>query len=313
MINQKYISPTEVLVNKFLETANKFNPNVDLIQVLKARVYKISYANVLVRAASRPTNNNRKYFFGLNYITVEEMANLYNPYIAFICGDINNILILPANILFNNLNKISHDRNGEFKINIDKDLNISLKGRNNKLNCSEYINAWHLLNEVNNLSNVKNSVEESFHSVIQGRLLEIGNIRGFQTFCPNKSKQFNGKLLSEISTIKTCPELQFSDYDLLRQIDVLWFREKGYHLIPEYAFEIELSTGTWSGVGRMSTLLDYSNTQLFVISDDEKKYKKVINSLPLLTERYKHIRTDLISDLYSAELQLKELRYGIGL
>lgn len=313
MNRPEYISPTEILVNKFLETANKFNSNIDLVQVLKARVYKICYANVLIRAASRPTNNGRKFFFGLNYITVEEMANLDNPYIAFICGDIKNIIILPADILFKNLHEISHDRNGEYKINIDPDLNIALKGRNNRLDCSKYINAWHLLNEPNNLDNVNNTVEESIHSVIQGRLIEIGNMRGFQTFCPNKSKQFNGKLLSEISTIKTCPQLQFSDYDLLRQIDVLWFKEKGYHLIPEYAFEIELSTGTWSGVGRMSTLLDYSNTQLFVISDDEKKYKKVIHTLPLLTERYKHVRTDLISDLYSAELQLKELRYGIGL
>jgi hypothetical protein len=312
MNEQKYFSPSEILVNKFLEIANKFNSNVDLIQVLKARVYKICHANVLVRAASR-SFNNRKFFFGINYITVEEMANLDNPYIAFICGNIDNTIILPANILFNNLDKISHDRNGEFKINIDANLNIALQGRGNRLDCSVYTNAWHLLNKPENLDAVQNTVEESIHSVIQGRLLEIGNIRGFETFCPNKSKQFNGVVLSDISTLKICPQLQFSDYDLLRQIDVQWFKKVNNHLIPEYAFEIELSTGTWSGVGRMSTLLNYSNTKLFVISNDEKKYNKVVNTLPLTIERYKHIRTDLIGDLYSAELQLKELRYNIGL
>lgn len=79
--------------------------------------------------------------------------------------------------------------------------------------------------------------------------------------------------------METCPELQFSDYEVLRQIDVLWFREKGRNLIPEDAFEIELSTGSWSGVGRLATLIDYSNVRLYVISNG----------------------------LYSAELQIKRI------
>ena len=40
-----------------------------------------------------------------------------------------------------------------------------------------------------------NSIEESLHSVLQGRLTEIGNIRGYHTFCPDKSKKFNEKNL----------------------------------------------------------------------------------------------------------------------
>ena len=99
------------------------------------------------------------------------------------------------------------------------------------------------------------TVEESLHSIIQGRLIEIGNIRGLRTFCPDKSKKFNDIKLGELTNLSKCPELQFSDYDLLRKIDVIWFREKGNHLIPENAFEVELSTGTWSGVGRLATLI----------------------------------------------------------
>ena len=311
MSKTRLFYPTDILVEEFLKIAQARSSSVNLIQVLKARVYKIGESNVLIRAASKSTRN--RYFFGLNYITVEEMANLDNPFIAFICGSLDRILILPATILFNNLKNISHDRNGEYKINLDDKLNIILKGSNNRLECNEYINGWDLLFEPPSLSLTKNTVEESLHSVIQGRLIEIGNIRGFQTYCPNKSKQFNGKLLSEISTLTTCPELQFSDYSLLRQIDVLWFRNKNLNLIPECAFEVELSTGTWSGVGRMSTLLDYGDTKLFVVSDDERKYKKILNTLPLKIDRYKHIKTQLIGDLYSAELQLRELRFDVGL
>ena len=304
------LSPTELLVNEFLQKAKDFQTNVEFIKVLKSRTYKIAEANVLIRAASE---GNRRYFFGLNYITAEEMANLDNPFIAFICGSLDKTIIIPAQILFKNLPQISHDRNGEYKINIDKDLNIVLGGRDNRLDCSKYINAWKLLLTSSTLQEEKNTIEVSLHSILQGRLLEIGNIRGFQTYCPDKSKKFNDSILSDISTLKTCPELQFSDYDVLKYIDVLWFKEKGKNFIPECAFEVELNTGTWSGVGRMATLVDYSNVKLYIISNDSRKYKQVMNSFVEYNNRYKNISFDHIGELYSAEKQLKELRINIGL
>jgi len=308
---KKTISNTEKLVKEFLQKASNLKGEIELIKVLKARVYQISKANVLIRAAS---DGNRNYFYGINYITIEEMANLLNPYIAFICGSIDKVIILPVQLLFDNLHKISHDRNGEYKINIDKELNIVLRGRGNRLDCTEYVNSWNTL-----LSPIKQdiggigTVEESMHSILQGRLLEIGNYRGYHTYCPDKSKKFNAKNLSNISSLEKCPELQFSDYDLLRKIDVLWFKEKRNNLIPEKAFEVELSTGTWSGVGRMATLTDYSNVNFYIISNDFKKYNKVISTFPIFKQKFTHIKTDLIGDLYSAEKNILELRYNIGL
>ncbi|AFK02272.1 hypothetical protein Emtol_1122 [Emticicia oligotrophica DSM 17448] len=306
------ISPSDLLAKSFLEMAKQFNANVELIKVLKSRTYKIGEANVLVRASS---DGNRRYFFGINYITVEEIANLENPFIAFICGSVERTIIIPAKLLFKHLHQISHDRNGEYKINIDQDLNIVLSGRGNRLECKTFINNWNLLLSppIFEENEKPKTVEESLHSVLQGRLLEIGNIRGFQTFCPDKSKKFNDRKLDEIATLKTCPELQFSDYDLLRQIDVIWFKPRGNNFIPEYAFEVELSTGVWSGVGRMATLMDYSNVGLYVIANDSKKYSQVINSFTEYQNRYKFIANDLVGELYSAELNLKQLRIDIGL
>jgi hypothetical protein len=159
----------------------------------------------------------------------------------------------------------------------------------------------------------KNTVEESLHSVLQGRLIEIGNIRGYETYCPDKSRKFNDVRLDDLTTLKICPQLQFSDYTLLRQIDVLWFRPKGSNYIPEYAFEVELSTGVWSGVGRMTTLIDYSNVGLYVISNDSKKYNQVLNSLYENSNRYNFVTNENLGDLYAAEKNLKALRYEIGL
>ncbi len=309
---ERKISPSDLLAKSFLEMAKQFNANVELIKVLKSRTYKIGEANVLVRASS---DGNRRYFFGINYITVEEIANLENPFIAFICGSVERTIIIPAKLLFKHLHQISHDRNGEYKINIDQDLNIVLSGRGNRLDCKSFINNWNLLLSppIFEENEKPKTVEESLHSVLQGRLLEIGNIRGYQTFCPDKSRKFNDKNLEEISTLKTCPELQFSDYDLLRQIDVIWFKPRGNNFIPEYAFEVELSTGVWSGVGRMATLMDYSNVGLYVIANDSKKYSQVINSFTEYQNRYKFVANDLVGELYSAELNLKQLRIDIGL
>jgi len=307
----KNLSHSDVLTSQFLNKAKKFQANIKLIKVLKSRTYKIGEANVLVRASSE---GNRRYFLGINYITVEDIANLDNPFVAFICGSIERVVIVPAKILFRYLPEISHDRNGEYKINSDKDLNIVLAGRNNRLDCSNFINKWDLLVSPPVIrEESKNTVEESLHSILQGRLIEIGNIRGFETFCPNKSKIFNDKKLNELTTLTICPELQFSDYSLLRQIDVLWFRNRGNNFVPENAFEVELSTSVWSGVGRMATLTDYFNVGFYVISNDQKKFNQVVSSFPETKNRYKFVATDLLGELYSAEMNLKKLRINIGL
>ena len=92
-LSDKKLSPSELLVAEFLEKAKKFQANIELIKVLKSRTYKIGEANVLVRASSE---GNRRYFFGINYITVEEIANLDNPFISFICGSVEKTVIIPA-------------------------------------------------------------------------------------------------------------------------------------------------------------------------------------------------------------------------
>jgi hypothetical protein len=302
---------TDLQYQNLLEKIREISPEVEPVKVLKSRVYQILDSHILIRAASLGMRNT--YFYGLNYITIEEVANLDNPFIVFICGSIEKCVVLPAEILFEHLSELSHDRNGEYKINLDGDGNIILKGRNNRFDSTPYINAWNLFVNPPQPARSKSTVEQSFHSVLQGRLIEIGNIRGFQTFCPNKSKPFNGRLLSELASLKNCPNLQFSDYDVLRQIDVLWFRERGSNLIPECGFEVEISTGTWSGVGRLASLYDYNNTRLYVVSDDVRKYGQVMSAFAEYQPRYKHVYTEALGELYAAELGLRDLRQEIGL
>ena len=69
-MNSKSIA--ESLADEFLQVAKQFQANIEPIKVLKSRTYKIAEANVLVRAATE--GKTGKYFFGLNYLTAEEIS-----------------------------------------------------------------------------------------------------------------------------------------------------------------------------------------------------------------------------------------------
>lgn len=59
------VTKADLLSEEFLKKAKQLNTNVEPIKVLKARVYQISEANVLIRAASK-SNKSGRYFFGIS-------------------------------------------------------------------------------------------------------------------------------------------------------------------------------------------------------------------------------------------------------
>jgi len=297
------------LVEKFLQKAEGQGIEVNPIRVLRTNTYSVGSANVLVRTAS---DLGHRYFFGLNYINAEEVYNLDNSFVAFICGGIDKMVLIPTDVLISHLAEISHDRNGEYKINFTRDLRLVLKGRNRRLDCTSYVNNWELLTSIASRPTTLTQAEESIHSVIQGRLIDIGNIRGYSTYCPDKSRTFNRVKLGEIITLEECPQLQFSDYELLRKIDVIWFRKANTGFYPTYAFEVEISTGVWSGFGRLATLRDY-DTRPYIVTNDERKFQQVIAQFPELKSRFVHVIPDQVGLLYSAEKNLIEMRREFNL
>ncbi|MCL1938925.1 MAG: hypothetical protein FWF52_11085 [Candidatus Azobacteroides sp.] len=55
----KECSPSDLLADQFLEKAQVFNNNIEVIKVLKSRTYNSEEVNVLVRASS---DGNRRHF-----------------------------------------------------------------------------------------------------------------------------------------------------------------------------------------------------------------------------------------------------------
>src|SRR5437867_6684142 len=294
------------LLGHFLQHVRALGGDVEPVKVLRSNTYRVGNAHVLARVAA----DTGKYFFGLNYINAEEVANLNNSFVAFICGDVGHSVIMPMSELMSLLPQISHDRNGEFKINITKDFELALKGRDNRKSLGEFLNKCESVTSSHGGSTEVTSAEQSFHTVLQGRLIEIGNDRGLQTYSPNRAKRFNNAPLSELTSLDKCPDLQFANYDSLRNIDVIWFREAAKQFYPHSAFEVELSTGIWSGVGRLAALREYS-TRLFVVSNEHNRFEQVMQSRPGLQPRVTNVATDHVDVLYSAETRLRDLRREI--
>ena len=87
------------LLESFLAEAKKVAGDIEPIRVLRCHAFRIKNANVLVRVAA----DTGKYFFGLNYINAEEVANLENSFIAFVCGSVDNTLIIPMQLFIKRL------------------------------------------------------------------------------------------------------------------------------------------------------------------------------------------------------------------
>ena len=296
------------LLGNFLQHVRALGGDVEPVKVLRLNTYRVGNSHVLARVAA----DTGKYFFGLNYINAEEVANLDNSFVAFVCGDVGSSVIMPMSELMKLLPQISHDRNGEFKINITKDFKLALKGRGNRKPLNEFLNNWDLIKSPANAPGEVTSAEQSFHTVLQGRLIEIGNDRGFQTYSPNRAKKFNNVPLGDLTKLEKCPDLQFANYESLRNIDVIWFREAGKQFYPHSAFEVELSTGIWSGVGRLAALREYT-TRLFVVSNEHNRFEQVMQSQLELHSRVQNVATDQVGVLYSAETRLRDLRREIGI
>ena len=113
-------------------------------------------------------------------------------------------------------------------------------------------------------------------------------------------------------TLDECPKLQFSDYELLRKIDVLWFRKANTGFYPAYAFEVEITTGVWSGFGRLATLRDY-DTRPYIVTNEDKKFQQVVTQFPEIKSRFIHVIPDQVGLLYSAEKNLIALRQEFDL
>jgi len=158
--------------------------------------------------------------------------------------------------------------------------------------------------------------DEFTHAYYQGLLVEIGNLRGFQTFIPNqdKNKMYLDKSLKEITNLNefyafTYPEL----VKRTKTIDVVWFNNRKF---PSYLFEVEHTTQIYNSLLKFIQLQDFY-FKFFIVSSIHRKeeFKQKINNVAFkdIKSRVKFIDYDYVSKFHAKIFEFYELKNGISL
>lgn len=120
------------------------------------------------------------------------------------------------------------------------------------------------------LNEESREIREETHSYYQGVLINIGNLKGFQTYSPqqDKNKMYVDKALKEIRTLQEIPS--YSHGELVKRsetIDVIWFNER---LMPNSFFEVEHSTEIQRSLTKFCDLQDFF-TRMFIVADKNRR------------------------------------------
>lgn len=121
--------------------------------------------------------------------------------------------------------------------------------------------------------------KEQAHYSIQGMLLEIGNVEGFDTYSPNKNAIFDNKPLLQIMTLSEFPNFTYSNItQSVRFIDVLWFNDRGF---PKFAFEVEITPQFRNSLLKFSELSDFYTTFYLIAGaeNQDKFHREILRSV----------------------------------
>lgn len=145
------------------------------------------------------------------------------------------------------------------------------------------------------------------HSYYQGLLVEIGNLKNYETFVPpqDKNKKFLGKTLGGVSSPESF--YQFGYDHIVRKaktIDVSWFNIRK---MPSVLFEVEHSTDIQNSLLKFVELQDY-NANFFIVADKARKEEYVgklaLNAFVPIKLRVKFMDYDRLSDWHTKTFEI---------
>jgi len=111
---------------------------------------------------------------------------------------------------------------------------------------------------------------EYSHYFFQGLVVEIGNLKGFQTFVPaqDKNKPYAQQKLGDVTTLSRFYEFTYTE--VLRKaqtIDVAWFNNRNF---PNSFFEIEHSTDIYNSLLKFVELQDF-RASFHIVADGQRQ------------------------------------------
>lgn len=152
------------------------------------------------------------------------------------------------------------------------------------------------------------------HAEIQGMIIEIGNMKGFDTYTPDRSKIFASKKLGNLVTL---PEFPNFTYDriirAIKFIDVVWFNLRGF---PERLFEVEDSTDFRGSLVKFTELQDFNTSFNLVASLERKvKYDREVSksAFKSIVDRCRFVDYGEIEKYYDASLNYHKISHELAL
>lgn len=121
--------------------------------------------------------------------------------------------------------------------------------------------------------------EEFNHTYYQGLLVQIGNLKDYETFVPpqDKNRPFLGQRLAEVTTLKKFHGFTYESLlNRAKTIDVSWFNERKF---PKAFFEVEHSTNILHSLSKFTEFADF-RINYYIVADvkREKEFQRKISS-----------------------------------
>ena len=145
----------------------------------------------------------------------------------------------------------------------------------------------------------KRAKAEYSHAMLQGMLIELGNMLGYDTFSADQTPAYRDTTVGELATLDSLPVFTSKRIlDTARLIDVIWLEEE----FPVCCFEIEHSTDVTKGLLRMHQLIRFQ-TQFFIVAPEgsRRKFETEIRKSPFYQsqERYYFRSYEEVEALYN--------------
>ncbi len=154
------------------------------------------------------------------------------------------------------------------------------------------------------------TTEEFDHTYYQGLLVEIGNLKKFQTYVPSqdKNRKFLARPLGNVATIQKIFPFTFpKTVERAQTIDVTWFNERN---MPNTFFEVEHSTDIQNSLGKFVDLQDF-NAHFRIVADKARLHEyqaKIARAqFQSINGRVKFMSYDYVSELHTKTFEIAAL------
>jgi len=167
--------------------------------------------------------------------------------------------------------------------------------------------------EINPNTQTAEQKENLTHVSMQALLLQLGQFYHYQTYTPDRKKDYINQKLGDLASLAEFPKFTYERIVArTRNIDVSWFNNRG---LPTRVFEVENSTDIKNGLSKFMELVDFK-TSMFVVAPArrENEFKNILEqpTFKPIEKQVQFWNYEKVEKLFNAERETHDLRTQIN-